>query len=87
MGEARQVKATLLDARYIKDAQSILMILECDQGRFRTQIHRNAIATFGDRTEEDITKEMEKYVDILKFKLKGKEKAVNAIFDPNLSEK
>jgi len=88
MSEARKVKAKLIDAEYIKEAQSILMLLECEQGRFRSQIHRNAIASFGNRTEEEIVKEMEKYVDILKYTYKGKEnKFINAVFDPDLNEK
>jgi hypothetical protein len=87
MAEPRKVKARLLDARYIKDAQSVLMILECEQGRFRSQVNRNTIASFGNRTESEIEKEMERYVEILKYAYVGKEKFINAIFDTELNEK
>lgn len=87
MSEPKKVKARLLDAQYIKEAKSVLMMLECEQGKFRSQVHRDSLATFGDRTEEEIVKEMEKYVDIMKYAYIGKDKFINAVFDPNLNEK
>lgn len=87
MTEPKKVKARLLNAQYIKEAQSVLMFLECDQGKFRSQVHRDALATFGNRTEQEIEKEMEKYVDILKYAYVGKDKFINAVFDPELDEK
>ena len=87
MSEPKKVKARLLDAEYIKEARSVLMMLECEQGKFRSQMHRDSIATFGDRTEEEITREMEKYVDILKCAFVGKNKFINAVFDPDLDAK
>lgn len=80
--EPKTVKAKLLDAAYIKEAKSILLLLECEQGRFRTQIHRDNLATYGNRTEEEIEQELNKYVDILKYSYKGKERYINAVFDP-----
>jgi len=88
MSETKKIKARLIDAEYIKEAQSVLLLLECEQGRFRSQIHRNAIASFGNRTEDDIVREMEKYVDILKYTYLGKEnKFIYAVFDPDLNNK
>jgi len=87
MSEPKKVKARLLDAKYIKEAKSVLMMLECEQGKFRSQVHRDSIATFGDRTEKEIEQEMEKYVEILKYSYVGRNKFINAVFDPDLNEK
>ena len=87
MTEPKKVKAKLIDAQYVKEAKSVLMLLECEQGKFRSQIHRDTIATFGNRTEEDIEREMKKYVDILKYAYVGKNKFINAVFDTDLNEK
>ena len=61
------------------------MLLEGQKGKFRSQIHRDSIATFGDRTEKEINEEMEKYVDILKYKYTGKDITVES--DPEIEEK
>ena len=91
MSEPKKVQAKLLDARYVEEAQSVVMFLECKQGRFTSQIHRSTLVpggvTFGNRTEEEITKEMNKYVDILKYKCLGKGDCITAIFDPDLNNK
>jgi len=85
MSEPQKIKCRLLEASYVKEAQSILLLLECEKGRFRTQMHRNTIATFGNRTEEEIEKEMEKYVDILKSNYLYK--PLYMVFDPDLDNK
>ena len=85
MTEPKQVKGKLLDASYIKEAKSVLFIVECDQGRFRTQIHRDQIANYGSRTEDEIEKELKKYVDILKNIYMGKH--INVVFDTELDGK
>jgi len=87
MAEPKKVKARLIDAQYIKEAKSVLMLLECDYGQFRSQVHRDALATFGNRTEKEIEQEMEKYVDILKYAYIGKNKFINAVFDTELDGK
>lgn len=87
MSTPKKVKARLLDAQYIKEAKSVLMLLECEQGRFRMHAHRDSLGSFGNRTEEEIVKEMEKYVEILKYAYVGKNKFINAVFDPDLNEK
>ena len=87
MSEPTKVKARLLDAKYVKEAKSVLMLLECEQGRFTSQIHRDNIATFGARIEEEIEKEMQKYVDILKYVYKRENKYINAVFDPDLDKR
>ena len=85
MSEPQKIKAKLLDAQYVKEAQSVLMLVECDKGKFRTQINRSAIASFGNRTEEEIEKEMIKYVEILKGKKLGK--SIFVVFDTDLDKK
>lgn len=87
MPEPKKVKARLLDAKYIKEAQSVLMMLECEHGRFRSQIHRNSIASFGNRTEEEIEEAMEKYVETLKYAYVGKDKLINTVFDTEIDSK
>lgn len=87
MAEAKKVRARLIDATYIKEAKSILLILECDKGRFRSQIHRDAIATYGNRSEEEIAHELNKYVEMLKVAYIGRDRFINAIFDPDLLNK
>jgi hypothetical protein len=82
-----KIKTRLLDASYVPEAKSILLLLECSNGKFRSQIPRDAIATFGNRTETEITKEMLKYVEILKCCYVGKDKFINSIFDPDLDER
>jgi hypothetical protein len=87
MSEPITVKARLLDAQYIKASQSVLLMLECEQGRFRSQIHRNQIASYGNRTEDEIEVELNKYVDILKYSYIGKNRFINTVFDPELDGK
>ena len=87
MSEPKIVKARLLDARYVREDKSILLVLECEQGRFRSQIHRDNIATYGNRTEDEIERELNKYVEIMIYAYKGKDKFINAVFDANLDDK
>ena len=72
------MKAKLISAQYVKKAQSVLMHLEGPGGEFRSQVHRDSIAKFGSRTEEEITAEMEIYVDIFTKIYKDKEIEVTA---------
>ncbi len=87
MTEPRKIKARLLDARYVKEAKSVLLFLECEKGQFKSQIHRDAIATFGSRTEDQIEQEMKKYVELLKCSYVGRDKYINAVFDSDLNDK
>ena len=67
------MKAKLISAQHIKKAKSVLMHLEGPGGEFRSQVHRDSIAKFGNRTEDEITVEMEKYVLSLEKIYKDKE--------------
>ena len=62
MSVARQVK--VLEAKYIKGAQSIVILGECEEGKLRNQIHKSCFS-FGDRTEEEIDKELEKTAEMM----------------------
>ena len=73
-------KIKVLEARYIKEAGSIAIIGECQEGKMTNQIHKSCFS-FGDRTEEQIDKEMEKTADMML----GKE--IYMVFDPQLDNK
>ena len=73
MPEIKRVKAKLISVKYASEAQSVLYVYELENGnKVAMQEHRNEIASFGNRTEEEIEKEMEKYVDIIKETRMGK---------------
>jgi len=80
MAEPVQRKVRVLTAEYIKDAQSILIIGECSEGRLRQQINRSCFS-FGNRTEEEIIKEMEATANLMVGK------TINMVFDTDLNSK
>ena len=73
-------KVRVLEARYSEEAQSIIILGECPEGRLHHQIHRNCFS-FGDRTEEEISREMEKTAEMMIGK------TMNMIFDTELNDK
>jgi len=79
MSEAITRAIKVLEAQYVNDAQSILIIGECTEGRLRTQIHRNCFA-YGNRTEADIKKELEKTASMMIGK------TINMVFDEDLNK-
>jgi len=44
-------KVRVLDATYVRDADAILFSCECEQGKFRNQIHSSCF-TFGNKDKE-----------------------------------
>lgn len=76
------VKRTVkvLQAKYVDDAQSILLVGECAEGKFRQQLHRDCFS-FGNRTEEEIVKELEKTAAMMVGK------NITIVFDPELDNK
>lgn len=46
----RRVK--VLEAKYVEDADSILVLGECQEGRFRQQIHSSCFS-FGNKNKKD----------------------------------
>ena len=67
------MKAKLVEAQYIEDAKSVLLLLEKDGAQQRMQIHRKDLASFGERTEKEIVDEMHKYVFTLNKIYRGRE--------------
>jgi hypothetical protein len=45
-------KIKVLEAKYVKEAESIVLVGECAEGRFSNQIHSSCF-TFGDRNVDD----------------------------------
>lgn len=73
-------KVRILDARYVRDTKSILILGECENGRLHHQINQTCF-DFGRRTESEIHREMEKTAEMMK----GKE--IFMVFDPELDAK
>ena len=73
-------KVKILEADYVEEAQSILIIGECSEGKLRTQIHRNCY-TYGNRTESEIKLELKKTAEMMIGK------TINMAFDKDLDGK
>ena len=80
MPEPVKKRVKVLKAKYVKEADSIAIVGECEQGRFIHQIHRSAFS-FGDRSEAEIIRELEKTAAMMV----GKQ--INIVFDPELNGK
>ena len=76
---SRPVKRQInvISAKYVEEADSILIIGECDEGRLRHQIHSSCF-TFGNR---DVKTEMEKTAKLMVGK------KVWMVFDTDLMDK
>ena len=70
----------VLEAEYVKEAESIIILGESKDGKLRTQIN-NGCFSFGKRTEEEIDYEMEKTAHLLIGK------TINLAFDEELDAK
>jgi len=70
-------KIRVIQAKYIEEADSILIVGECDKGRLRHQIHSSCF-TFEGR---DKKKEMEKTAAMMIGK------NIDMVFDPQLKDK
>jgi len=70
----------VLEAQYVKEADSIVILGEGDGGKLRTQINK-ACFSFGKRTEKEIDYEMEKTAHLLVGK------KINLAFDEELEAK
>jgi len=78
MSEPVKKKVKVLKAKYVKEAESIAIVGECDQGRLIHQIHKSAFS-FGNRSEAEITREMEKTAAMMVGK------CINIVYDPDLN--
>ena len=70
-------KVKVLEADYVKEASSILIIGECSEGRFRNQIHSDCFS-FGSKDKDE---EMKKLAKLMIGK------TLTMIFDPELDGK
>lgn len=70
-------KLKVLEAEYVETPDSILILGECSEGRFRTQIHSECF-TFGDK---DKAIEMQKTAKLMIGK------TITMVFDPDLNER
>jgi hypothetical protein len=60
-------KVKVLEASYVEDVESILILGECEEGKLRTQIHKNSF-DFGSRTLSEINYEMHKTASLMEGK-------------------
>lgn len=70
-------KVKVLEAKYVKDVDSIVILGECEKGRLRHQIHSSCF-TFGNK---DKAKEMENTAKLMLGK------TIWMVFDPDLNGK
>ena len=68
----------VLEAKYVDEAQSILIVGECAEGRLRTQINRNCFS-YGNRTEAEILQELQKTAELMVGK------TIKMVFDEDLN--
>lgn len=73
-------KVKILEAEYVKDADSILILGECKEGKLRHQMNRSCFS-FGNRSEEEIIKELKKTANMMIGK------TITMVFDPDLNDK
>jgi hypothetical protein len=73
-------KIKVLEAEYVRDAESIVVIGECSEGKMRAQINKSSF-DFGRRSKDEIDYEMEKTA----YMMIGK--SINMVFDEDLEKK
>jgi len=78
MSQAVTKKIKVLEADYVKDAQSILIVGECEEGRLRTQINRSCFS-YGNRTDREIEDELKKTAKLMIGK------TITMVFDESLN--
>jgi len=76
MTEIVRKPVKVINAKYVEETKSILILGECDEGRLTHQIHRS-LFSFGNRSEKEIVKELNKTADMMKGK------TITMEFDPN----
>jgi len=80
MAELVSKPVKVINAKYVEDTKSILMLGECELedgkvGRLTHQIHRS-LFSYGDRTEKEIVKELKKTAEMMV------DKTIMMEFDP-----
>jgi len=76
MGRPVKKRVKVLKAEYVEDADSILILGECEDGKLRNQIPSSCFS-FGNR---DKVTEMEKTAALMEGKM------IDLVFDPDLAE-
>lgn len=77
MAEPTKVKVKVIQAEYVEETDSILLVGQCSKGLFRQQIHSSCF-TFGDK---DKRLEMAKTAELMVGK------HINVVFDKDLNDK
>lgn len=70
-------KVKVVEAEYVAEADSILLVGECEDGKLRNQIHSSCF-TFGDKNKEE---EMKKLAQLMIGK------KITMVFDTELNDK
>ena len=73
-------KVKVIEAKYVDDVKSIVLLGECSDGRFIQQINRSCFS-YGDRTEKQIVEELHKTAKMMIGN------TINMVFDPELDSK
>jgi hypothetical protein len=74
-------KIKVLDATYMEDKKGVFLSCECDEGDFYHMLDRDALGTFGTRSEDEITEEMCKTAELMV------NKTMWLVFDPEAEDK
>ena len=84
-----KIKGIVEDVSYVQEAKCILVLIGHEQGRFRAQIPLDTFleglnATMGNRSEEEIKREIDKLLEICEYRKKYiyKGKEIEFISDP-----
>lgn len=77
MGQTTKKQVKVLEAKYVKEADSILIVGECKEGKLQHQIHSSCF-TFGNKNKEE---EMSKTASMMV------NKTIWMVFDEDLDKK
>lgn len=80
MGIPVKRKIKVINATYVEEADSILVLGECSEGRLIQQINRSSFS-YGNRTEKEIVAELKKTAEMMIGK------TIEMVFDSDLENK
>lgn len=75
-----QRKVKVINATYVEEAESIVILGECEEGRLSHQINRSCFS-YGDRTEKEIIASLKKTAEMMIGK------TISMVFDPDIDGK
>lgn len=89
MTEPVKRKIKVLDAQYIEEADSVLIAGECQEGRFRQQIHSSNLlkSIFGENYLKITESEKKNGMKIFAEELRRRSTPFYMVFDPDLNDK